>query len=289
MPNETSLEIMASKILDVSKDPSEDEVQDAYRRKSKEWHPDISDDPEAGEMFKAVNQARDILIPSRGEFSFSDADDVTTAKNIFTRVLDEDEVEGAIEEADEASRSTEYRGSTEKRTDPSGYSEADFTHGSASERSDTVKTVALGIETRIIFDAVSNLYSSGYSREDFFNEVNEYVEDYTGDSLTFSDFYEATDDNLRPEVTEELYVNTVERQQESLEEEYGQGTTISEVAKIISYFMVHGSIDLGMSSRFVGSNPFGEDSRFGRDERFSRGGSIGGGSRTHGRDERFDR
>ena len=49
-------------ILGVSRDASEDEIQEAYRQKAREYHPDVSDDPNAEEKFKQAKKAK--LLPT---------------------------------------------------------------------------------------------------------------------------------------------------------------------------------------------------------------------------------
>jgi molecular chaperone DnaJ len=48
-------------VLGVSRDASEDEIKQAYRKKAAEYHPDVSDDPNAEEKFKKVKKAKEIL------------------------------------------------------------------------------------------------------------------------------------------------------------------------------------------------------------------------------------
>ncbi|HEY9292799.1 MAG TPA: molecular chaperone DnaJ [Microlunatus sp.] len=48
-------------ILGVSTDAGADEIKKAYRRKAREMHPDVSDDPEAATKFKEVSQAYEVL------------------------------------------------------------------------------------------------------------------------------------------------------------------------------------------------------------------------------------
>ena len=48
-------------ILGVSRDASEDEIQEAYRQKAREYHPDVSDDPNAEEKFKQAKKAKEVL------------------------------------------------------------------------------------------------------------------------------------------------------------------------------------------------------------------------------------
>jgi len=48
-------------VLEVSEDASQDAIEEAYRRKVKKCHPDVSDDPDADEDFKDVVQAEEVL------------------------------------------------------------------------------------------------------------------------------------------------------------------------------------------------------------------------------------
>ncbi|MEF8882509.1 MAG: molecular chaperone DnaJ [Halapricum sp.] len=48
-------------ILGVSRDASEEEIQEAYRQKAREYHPDVNDDPDAEEKFKQVKKAKEVL------------------------------------------------------------------------------------------------------------------------------------------------------------------------------------------------------------------------------------
>ena len=48
-------------ILGVSRDAGADEIKKAYRRKAREMHPDVSDDPDAANKFKEVSQAYETL------------------------------------------------------------------------------------------------------------------------------------------------------------------------------------------------------------------------------------
>ena len=48
--------------LGVSRDADEDEIKQAYRKKAAEYHPDVSDDPDADEKFKKVKKAKEVLL-----------------------------------------------------------------------------------------------------------------------------------------------------------------------------------------------------------------------------------
>ncbi|WP_255150594.1 molecular chaperone DnaJ [Halorarius halobius] len=49
-------------VLGVSRDASEEEIQQAYREKAREYHPDVSDDPDAEEKFKKAKKAKEVLL-----------------------------------------------------------------------------------------------------------------------------------------------------------------------------------------------------------------------------------
>ncbi|NHN57911.1 MULTISPECIES: molecular chaperone DnaJ [Halorussus] len=48
-------------VLGVSRDADEEEIKAAYREKATEYHPDVSDDPDAEEKFKKVKKAKEVL------------------------------------------------------------------------------------------------------------------------------------------------------------------------------------------------------------------------------------
>ncbi|WP_246987491.1 molecular chaperone DnaJ [Halorientalis marina] len=48
-------------VLGVSRDADEDEIKEAYRQKAREYHPDVSDDPDAEEKFKQAKKAKEVL------------------------------------------------------------------------------------------------------------------------------------------------------------------------------------------------------------------------------------
>jgi len=48
-------------VLGVSRDASPDEIKKAYRRKARELHPDVNDAPDAGDRFKEVTVAYEVL------------------------------------------------------------------------------------------------------------------------------------------------------------------------------------------------------------------------------------
>ena len=49
------------KILGVSKDASKDEIQRAYRKLARKFHPDVNKDKNAEEQFKKINEANEVL------------------------------------------------------------------------------------------------------------------------------------------------------------------------------------------------------------------------------------
>jgi len=48
-------------VLGVSRDADEEAIQAAYRERAREYHPDVSDDPDAEEKFKKVKKAKEVL------------------------------------------------------------------------------------------------------------------------------------------------------------------------------------------------------------------------------------
>jgi molecular chaperone DnaJ len=48
-------------VLGVDRDASTDEIQQAFREKATEYHPDVSDDPNAEEKFKKAKKAKEVL------------------------------------------------------------------------------------------------------------------------------------------------------------------------------------------------------------------------------------
>jgi len=48
-------------VLGVDRDADEDEIKQAYRKKASEYHPDVSDDPDAEEKFKKIQKAKEVL------------------------------------------------------------------------------------------------------------------------------------------------------------------------------------------------------------------------------------
>ena len=48
-------------ILGVGRNASEEEIQRAYRKLARKYHPDVSKDKNAEKKFKEVNEAREVL------------------------------------------------------------------------------------------------------------------------------------------------------------------------------------------------------------------------------------
>ena len=49
-------------VLGVDRDASENEIKRAFREKASEYHPDVSDDPNAEEKFKRIQDAKEVLL-----------------------------------------------------------------------------------------------------------------------------------------------------------------------------------------------------------------------------------
>ncbi len=56
-----------SEALGVSRNASKSEIKKAFRNKAKEFHPDLSNSPEAAEAFKRIKEAHDELIKDASE------------------------------------------------------------------------------------------------------------------------------------------------------------------------------------------------------------------------------
>lgn len=52
----------AFQILGLQNTASEEEIKATYRKLAKQWHPDINKEPDAGETFKQINRAYNLLI-----------------------------------------------------------------------------------------------------------------------------------------------------------------------------------------------------------------------------------
>src|SRR3954466_15208414 len=48
-------------ILGVARDASADDIQRAYRKLARQWHPDVNKDPQAEDRFKEISEAYDVL------------------------------------------------------------------------------------------------------------------------------------------------------------------------------------------------------------------------------------
>ncbi|RME46854.1 MAG: molecular chaperone DnaJ [Chloroflexi bacterium] len=48
-------------VLGVSRDATKDEIRRAYRRKAKQYHPDVNDAPDAAERFREIKEAYEVL------------------------------------------------------------------------------------------------------------------------------------------------------------------------------------------------------------------------------------
>jgi len=47
--------------LGVSRDASQEDIQRAYRKLARKYHPDVSKEPNASDRFKAINEAYEVL------------------------------------------------------------------------------------------------------------------------------------------------------------------------------------------------------------------------------------
>ena len=52
-------------LLGIDKNASEEEIKKAYRSQAKKWHPDLNKDPDAPNMAKKINEAKEILLDEK--------------------------------------------------------------------------------------------------------------------------------------------------------------------------------------------------------------------------------
>lgn len=283
MVDEKLIEEMAAKVLGIDRHASDDEIDDAWNEKVKGSHPDASDSDGSAEEFQAATTARKIL---KEDIDLSDPNTLRNIRDDLTKVVDEGDVrrDSGIDEG-----GVGYSSSAERRTSPGEYTRQDFARASAEEKREMMKEVALGIETTIIFNGVKNLYERGYLEEDFFEDINEYIGEASTERIDFEDYYEATKHNIRDGVAKEFFLDTMENVQDNLQREYGQGTNIREVSRIVAHFIIKGGVDIGDVGNFVGRGDIGDDPRFTRDHPLGGHGSMSrGDSRFTRDDDRFE-
>lgn len=100
-------------VLGVSEDADDAAVRRAYREAVKECHPDVSDDPAAGERFKRLTTARDVLL---------DADERSTYDRLGHDAYVHQQVDSSAWEA--SAETTTDRTATTSDQPPSGQSTA---------------------------------------------------------------------------------------------------------------------------------------------------------------------
>ena len=136
-------------VLEVPEDASRAEIQRAYRRKVKENHPDVSDDPDAAERFQLVLAAKEILTdpderaryddlghePYMDWFGDDDADDGGGASRSSTGARGASQ--GATADASSTSGASTSTGTSTSATEDSGANESasDTAAGTAASSS----------------------------------------------------------------------------------------------------------------------------------------------------------
>ena len=61
-------------VLGVSKDATDDEIKKAFRKKARQFHPDVNKEPDAEEKFKEINEAYDVLSDPRSALNTTASD-----------------------------------------------------------------------------------------------------------------------------------------------------------------------------------------------------------------------
>lgn len=274
MTSRRLLEALSAELLNIEIDSPEDVVDSRYRDLSSDWHPDVSDHELAQERFAALGDAVEILT---GGFPFYDADQPTFARNRLERVMDDDVVEGVVSEYEHREEFSSPGGS---RRDPSGFNVNDFMGATREERSHMASDISLGVEALLIYGSVSNLFEQGYTRSDYFDDVNGHIAESDISNVSFEDYWDAVGDNIRDDSSKSTFINSIEVMQGNLQSEFVGGTTIREISTTIAYFIINGSATMGDVERFVGGGVFGGGDVFGGSGPFSGSGHMGGGSST---------
>lgn len=109
-------------VLGVSEDASQADIEKAYRRKVKETHPDLSDEPDADEKFQLVVRAKEVLTDEEERELYDDL-----GHKLYMDMFDEDE--GSSSSSDSGPSGSEASASSSSRSTSSSDS------GSASASS----------------------------------------------------------------------------------------------------------------------------------------------------------
>lgn len=74
-------------VLGVKSDCSPDELKSAFRRAARTWHPDVNKDPDAGEQFKRINHAWQVLsdLKMRSRYDAGLKLEASLGRNLDTR------------------------------------------------------------------------------------------------------------------------------------------------------------------------------------------------------------
>lgn len=283
MASQALLERLAEEILGLEEGYDEDDVKSNYRKLQGSLHPDVNDSPDAEEQFKAVQTAKEFL---DGDLDLRTLNQRQNASDSMAYGLEQGKVS---EIKRELSRQAGSSRTVDRGTGPDFHDVDDFIGASGAVRQSMIQELSIAIEGLLIYGAVQELYESGYSQIDFFDDVKEYIDGNEITDIDRSIYWKATRENSKTLTEKKDFDREVGKVQERLFDEHGPNAQMRDVANIMANLIASGMMDLGDVSNMAwedifsdGDDVFGDsgifDSRRGRrggDDIFADRGSRG--------------
>ena len=226
----SQLKELSAEVLGVDADADDSTIREAYRDKTKTFHPDVGDEPDK-DKFKAIDVAQDILRSDR-EY-IEEKNDQRNASNAFIRALDRDIEEAEDEVIEEVNIKEEYQIAIDFAVSVM----VDLAFSEIAEIFEIPPT------SQKFEEALSaQIISAGYSPQQL-------------DTLTAGEMARFTDRFLIEDVTTEELEEILEDINEQVAQEYGFGSTIASVSKVIGTLIAGGIIspeDIGENQEDTG-------------------------------------
>lgn len=264
---------LAERVLGLPLGYEESDIELRYRTFVTNVHPDVVDDElseEANRLFRTVDFSKDVL---EDNISRSDITNVSSRIDLLEDVFDEPGMSSLREEAmddsedlgeeitEEVQEQRERRGgvdytSREKRKSPGDFDSSKFGAVTGEKREDLIEEVSLGMRVMLRFNAVDPLLKQGVTQEDFYNEVNDFIDETGKGSLSNGDYYASVKNLVRKQVTKDIFTGAIDRVESNLGQEYVPGAGIDEIADVIAMLVVDGQIKLGFEEFRAGRSNF---------------------------------